>query len=102
MWVPVEKISSTTKNFSPEKNTKPMPTKKKIVNREISEIDKLNDQIELLQKQKELELLRIEVEKLKKTTVVEETVIHRTVDRWENIPGSPYPQPFPYNPIVIC
>lgn len=43
----------------------------------------LDEQIALLQKEKEKELLRIEVEKLKKTVIEETTIIKRVVEKWE-------------------
>ena len=51
-------------------------------------LEQIEEEIKILQKEKEKELLRIEVEKLKKTVVEETTVIKRTVEKW--VPSYPY------------
>lgn len=69
---------------------------KNINKNNMDKIKKLNEEIEILQKEKEKELLRLEVEKLKKT-VVEETVIKRKVIEYDL-----YPKPYYYGESVTC
>ena len=60
----------------------------------MEKIKKLEEEIKILEKEKQRELLRIEVEKLKKTVIEETTVIQRRV-----VEQDPYWTPY-YNPIT--
>lgn len=59
-------------------------------------LKKIEEEIKLLQKEKEKEELRIEVDKLKKTTIEETIVIRRTIYQYEPI----YPSYPIYTPIT--
>ena len=60
----------------------------------MEKIKKLEEEIKILEKEKQRELLRIEVEKLKKTVIEETTVIQRRV-----VEQDPYWTPY-YKPIT--
>ena len=65
----------------------------------MDKLKKLEEEIALLQKEKEKEELRIEVDKLKKTVVEEVIIRKRIVEELPYIPFRPYPQ---YNPDPYC
>ena len=54
----------------------------------MSKLEQIEEEIKILQKEKEKEELRIEVEKLKKTTIEETTIIRRTI--YKDEPVSPH------------